>query len=67
MDESQYRRHARRGAESQPLSGAPVPAPWAPGLSAALDEVGAAVYEEAVADELLADLARAASLRQAEP
>jgi uncharacterized protein (TIGR02679 family) len=65
MDERQYREHARRGPESRPLSGTPVPAPWSPGLAAALGELGVAVYEEAVADELLADLERTAIVGQA--
>ncbi|MGH3379506.1 MAG: TIGR02679 family protein [Actinoallomurus sp.] len=36
-------------------------APWAPGLAEAMTDAGAAVYEEAVADRLIADL------RDAEP
>lgn len=59
MEQGQYRRHARPGEHALPLRGKAVPAEWSPGLSAALVELGIAVYEEAVADELLADLGRA--------
>ncbi|WP_169987003.1 TIGR02679 family protein [Microbispora sp. H10836] len=38
------------------LTGRPVPTPWDPALAEAMREHGAAVYEEAVADPLLADL-----------
>ncbi|XVQ82080.1 TIGR02679 family protein [Microbispora siamensis] len=38
------------------LTGRPVPTPWDPALADAMREQGSAVYEEAVADSLLADL-----------
>jgi uncharacterized protein (TIGR02679 family) len=40
------------------LSGAPQPTPWDPPLAAAMSAAGRAVYEESVADPLIADLAR---------
>lgn len=44
------------GDEHLRLTGRPVPAPWDPALADAMRERGTAVYEEAVADSLLADL-----------
>ncbi|OPG07670.1 DUF2399 domain-containing protein [Microbispora sp. GKU 823] len=38
------------------LTGRPVPTPWDPALADAMREQGSPVYEEAVADSLLADL-----------
>jgi uncharacterized protein (TIGR02679 family) len=43
-------------ADSVPLAGAPQPAPWDPALCSAMAASGQAVYEEAVADTLIADL-----------
>jgi uncharacterized protein (TIGR02679 family) len=43
-------------ADSVPLAGTPQPAPWDPALSAAMASAGQAVYEEVVADTLIADL-----------
>ena len=39
------------------LSGAPQPTPWDPALAEAMASAGRAVYEEAVADALITDLA----------
>jgi uncharacterized protein (TIGR02679 family) len=43
------------------LSGAPQPTPWDPALAEAMAAAGRAVYEEAVADTLIADLANEGS------
>jgi uncharacterized protein (TIGR02679 family) len=40
------------------LSGQPQPTPWDPALAAAMTATGRAVYEESVADTLIADLVR---------
>jgi uncharacterized protein (TIGR02679 family) len=42
--------------DSVPLAGTPQPTPWDPELSATMASAGQAVYEEAVADVLIADL-----------
>jgi uncharacterized protein (TIGR02679 family) len=42
------------------LAGTPQPTPWDPPLAAAMTEHGRAVYEESVADSLIADLTRPA-------
>jgi hypothetical protein len=39
------------------LAGRPQPTPWDPALAEAMTHHGLAVYEEAVADPLIADLA----------
>jgi hypothetical protein len=44
------------GDEHLRLTGLPVPTSWDPALAEAMREHGSAVYEEAVADSLLADL-----------
>ncbi len=43
-------------AGTPPLTGTPVGAAWDPGLQAAMETAGAAIYEERVLDTLLADL-----------
>ncbi|MFD5495481.1 DUF2399 domain-containing protein [Streptomyces sp. NPDC127091] len=43
-------------AEAPDLAGPPAAAPWDPALAVALVELGARVEEEAVLDDLLADL-----------
>lgn len=47
---------AARAGEGLPLSGAPVPTPWDGRLSRAMQHHGVAVHEEAVVDDLAADL-----------
>ncbi|NKZ00375.1 TIGR02679 family protein [Nocardiopsis alborubida] len=54
MSARDYRAHVRE--ESHPLKGDARPTPWDPGLAEAMREHGRAVYEETVADILLADL-----------
>jgi uncharacterized protein (TIGR02679 family) len=44
------------GATGAPLGGTPVPTPWDLGLAPAMAEAGVAVEEEAVLDDLLAEL-----------
>ncbi|WP_323179647.1 TIGR02679 family protein [Streptomyces sp. NBC_01016] len=52
-----YRRAATGLTGAELLTGAPAAAPWDPELPGALAEMGVRVEEEAVLDELLADLA----------
>jgi uncharacterized protein (TIGR02679 family) len=54
MGASDYRLPTRAGVR---LAGVPVNTPWDPGLAEAMSVEGHAVYEETVADQLLADLA----------
>ncbi|HEY3879961.1 MAG TPA: TIGR02679 family protein [Trebonia sp.] len=49
------------GAATVNLAGAPQPTPWDQALGAAMTEQGRAVYEESVADRLVADLSRSLS------
>jgi uncharacterized protein (TIGR02679 family) len=51
---AEYERAVSEGALS--LSGTPQPTPWDPDLSAMMRAHGRAVYEESVADRLIADL-----------
>src|SRR6185437_4498503 len=51
-----YEAAIKRNADYVSLVGTPQPTPWAPSLSAAMTAHGRAVYEESVADSLLADL-----------
>jgi uncharacterized protein (TIGR02679 family) len=51
-----YETAIKRNADSVSLAGTPQPTPWAPSLSAAMTAHGRAVFEEAVADGLVADL-----------
>jgi uncharacterized protein (TIGR02679 family) len=53
----EYLRAAGSGPGGLRLAGAPVTARWDPELAAAMAQAGAAVEEEAVLDDLLADLA----------
>ena len=53
-----YEGAIRNNADYVSLAGTPQPTPWAPSLAAAMTAHGCAVYEESVADCLLADLAR---------
>jgi uncharacterized protein (TIGR02679 family) len=52
-----YEAAIRGNADHANLAGIPQPTPWAPTLAAAMTAHGRAVYEESVADSLLADLA----------
>lgn len=47
-----------RAPKGKALSGAVGPTPWSPALAGRMDRTGRAVHEEAVALELIADLAR---------
>ncbi|WP_079035161.1 TIGR02679 family protein [Streptomyces hirsutus] len=51
-----YRAAAARAAEAPDLTGPPAATPWDPALAVALAECGVRVEEEAVLDDLLADL-----------
>nr|WP_241672280.1 DUF2399 domain-containing protein [Streptomyces sp. IB2014 016-6] len=51
-----YRAAVVRVAGAPDLAGSPAETPWDPALAAALAEHGARVEEEAVLDDLLADL-----------
>ncbi|WP_329098522.1 TIGR02679 family protein [Streptomyces sp. NBC_01439] len=53
-----YRAAALTHPGGSPLTGRPAEAPWAPGLSGALEELGVRIEEETVLDVLLSDLAR---------
>jgi uncharacterized protein (TIGR02679 family) len=57
MSAADYAAGARAEGDYVPLSGTPQPTPWDPALAAAMTAAGRAVYEEAVADALIADLA----------
>ncbi|MET8748609.1 TIGR02679 family protein [Streptomyces sp. NPDC004667] len=52
-----YRAAALAHPGGPPLTGRPAEAPWAPGLSDALEELGIRIEEETVLDALLSDLA----------
>lgn len=58
MTEQDYRIGAARVASGGPQPGRLTPAPWDPALAPAMEELGAAVMEEVVADLLLDDLTR---------
>jgi uncharacterized protein (TIGR02679 family) len=58
MSAGDYRLGAAAADSYVALSGEPGPTPWDPELSEAMQAVGRAVYEETVADQLLADLKR---------
>ena len=53
-----YRDAIREEADHVKLSGPPQPTPWDPTLADAMTAAGRAVYEESVADPLIADLTR---------
>lgn len=52
-----YETAIKNNADYVSLAGAPQPTPWAPTLATAMTTHGRAVYEESVADDLIADLA----------
>jgi uncharacterized protein (TIGR02679 family) len=56
MSATDYAAGVRADTEHVPLSGTPQPTPWDPGLAEAMAATGRVVYEETVADELIADL-----------
>lgn len=53
-----YRRAVESGAAGPPLAGEPAAAPWDAELATAMASIGLAVEEEAVLEELVADLGR---------
>ena len=53
-----YREAVREDLDHVKLSGPPQPTPWDPALADAMAVTARAVYEESVADPLIADLAR---------
>ncbi|MBF6301575.1 DUF2399 domain-containing protein [Nocardia amamiensis] len=56
MTTQDYLRATTSDATRLPLTGAPIPTPWEPELSPTMTRVGMVVHEEAVLDDLLADL-----------
>ncbi|MBF6225872.1 TIGR02679 family protein [Nocardia abscessus] len=56
MTTQDYLRATTSDGTRLPLTGAPIPTPWEPELSPAMIRVGMVVHEEAVLDDLLADL-----------
>ena len=56
MTAADYLSGVRAGDTAVTLKGDPVPTPWEPGLHEAMRATGRAIYEETVADQLLADL-----------
>jgi uncharacterized protein (TIGR02679 family) len=58
MTAADYRSAAAANGGHVPLAGDQVPTPWDPVLAEAMCATGRAIYEETVADHLLADLAR---------
>jgi uncharacterized protein (TIGR02679 family) len=57
MSATDYREAIREDADHVKLSGMPQPTGWDPALADAMIATGRAVYEESVADPLIADLA----------
>ena len=57
LSAADYENAVRNDADFVELSGTPQPTPWAPSLATAMTTHGCAVYEESVADLLIADLA----------
>ncbi|HWF82417.1 MAG TPA: TIGR02679 family protein, partial [Streptosporangiaceae bacterium] len=57
MSGADYLAGVRSDREHVALTGTPRSTPWDPGLSEAMAAVGRAIYEESVADPLIADLA----------
>jgi len=57
MSAADYALGALADTDYVKLSGAPQPTPWDPALAEAMASAGRAVYEEAVADALITDLA----------
>ena len=56
MSAADYAAGVRADTEHIRLTGTPQPTPWDPGLAEAMAATGRVVYEETVADELIADL-----------
>jgi uncharacterized protein (TIGR02679 family) len=56
MTAGDYLSGVKASDTSVALRGEPVPTPWEPGLGETMRATGRAIYEEAVADQLLADL-----------
>ncbi|MER7449347.1 TIGR02679 domain-containing protein [Nocardia beijingensis] len=56
MTTQDYLRATTSDVTRLPLTGAPIPTPWEPELSGTMTRVGMVVHEEAVLDDLLADL-----------
>ena len=56
LSAADYREAVREDADHVKLSGPPQPTPWDPALADAMAAAGRAVYEESVADPLIADL-----------
>jgi uncharacterized protein (TIGR02679 family) len=56
MTAADYQEATREDTDHVKLSGAPQPTPWDPALADAMAAAGRAVYEESVADALIADL-----------
>jgi uncharacterized protein (TIGR02679 family) len=59
MTAADYLSGVKAGDTAVALKGDPVPTPWEPGLHEAMRSTGRAIYEETVADQLLADLREA--------
>jgi uncharacterized protein (TIGR02679 family) len=57
MTAGDYLSGVKAGDTAIALAGKPVPTPWDPGLRETMRSTGRTVYEETVADQLLADLA----------
>ena len=62
MRADDYTAGAQAGAEYVHLAGPAQPTPWDTELSKVMAATGRAVYEETVADPLIADLLRASAL-----
>ena len=56
MTADDYLSGVKAGDTAVALAGDPVPTPWEPGLRETMRATGRAIYEETVADPLLADL-----------
>ena len=59
MTAGDYLSGVKAGDTTVALKGDPVPTPWEPGLRETMRVTGRAIYEETVADQLLADLSGA--------
>jgi uncharacterized protein (TIGR02679 family) len=59
MTAADYLSGVKAGDTAVALKGDPVPTPWEPGLRETMHATGRAIYEETVADQLLADLRQA--------
>ena len=58
LSAADYENAVRNDDDFVELAGTPQPTPWAPSLATAMTTHGCAVYEESVADRLIADLAK---------